>query len=142
MFRVCCQALDQCREFLAMKTKSPGEIFGIYMKIATWIEMLQKSLSVPLFLLTTIGFFYTFTALSLYMERERTTEVNEQDISLRKIITDDFFQCQRYDNMQPLDYILRMKPTIAISACGSFSFTRSLIITAIGALFTYTLLLQ
>ncbi|GFU11302.1 hypothetical protein NPIL_211821 [Nephila pilipes] len=143
MFCVCCQALAQCRKLLARKTITSDEVFGMYMKIASWIEMLQKSLSVPLFLLTTLGFLHAFTALSFYKGHEQlTAEVNEQDKYFRKIATEDFFQREGYDKKQPLDYILRLKPTIAISACESFSFTRPLVITAIGALFTYTLLLQ
>ncbi|GFU04767.1 hypothetical protein NPIL_8341 [Nephila pilipes] len=134
MFRVCCQALDQCRKLLARKTITSDEVFGIYMKIASWREMLQKTLSVFLFL-TTLGFFHAFNTVTFYKGHGRLSifnkppfsyvkiicsfthffswiillvsaaEVNEQDKSLRKIDTECIFQHQRHDNMQPLDYI-------------------------------------
>ncbi|GFQ92631.1 hypothetical protein TNCT_569761 [Trichonephila clavata] len=172
MFQACSQAFTECRKILSPKTNCSDEVCEIYVNIITWVEMVEKSLGLPLFLLATLGFMHAFSSLAFYMGFEHSTvcikppfsyavilyspihflnwilllimaaEVNEQDKSFRKIATREFLQPQNSNENQRLDYIMRLKPTIAISSCGIFNFTRPLILTAVGALFTYTLLLM
>ncbi|GFT80621.1 hypothetical protein NPIL_605471 [Nephila pilipes] len=171
-FHACSQALADCGKTLLRNTNTSDEIFPIYLSILETKELVENILGVPLFLLTLLGFLNSFTALSNFMGFNigklwsippfshtvivfslnhflnwivllvSAAEVNEQDIIFRTIVTNNSLQRLNYTQKHPLDYVVSIKPPIAISVCGSFSFTRPLIVTAVGAMFTYSVLIM
>ncbi|GIY29673.1 hypothetical protein CDAR_494511 [Caerostris darwini] len=162
------EAISGCTESLCQGTENIEKTYQIYMHVLMLADAVENEFGHLFFLVTADGCLQAFTGISYFMGLETgwTTpphshvfilysityifnwtffiviagEVHEQDAVFKKCIALNLLKCPENFKKRQLNLLNSLKLKIAISAWGYFDFNRSLLMVAIGAVLTYSIL--